>query len=347
MTGAIALAVLVAGQKGNYKVFKEFISHPGSWIQQPVTLKEMHGKVVLLDFWDYTCVNCVRTFPYLKEWYRRYHKDGLEIVGIHAPEFPFEDDPRLVAAAVKRFGLPYHILNDPKHETWSEYQIFGWPTEILLGPDGNGDFLHVGEGNYGQSEKSIQESLHAIHPNLRFPPIMAPVRGADTPGAVCYPKTQEIFLRVNGFTRTELSYAQNRIDTTAVFSYPPQLAEGIVYLSGSWMTGKHYLEAPTSGSGLLLRYVAKETNAVLTPTRPLEVEVLQDNKPLAAADLGDDVRIINGHSIFKAAEPRMYSLIKNRQWGHHTLELRPLSPGFRIITFSFSSDCVTAKKSRN
>lgn len=344
MVGAIALALVLSGQHGKYKIFKEFIAEPGHWIQQPVTLKEMHGKIVLVDFWDYTCVNCVRTLPYLKEWYRRYHKDGLEIVGIHAPEFPFEQDPRLVAAAVKRFGLPYHILNDPKHENWSMYEIFGWPTKVLLGSDGKRDLIKVGEGGYDQVELSIQQHLRALHPALKLPPIMAPIRGADTPGAVCYPKTPEIYLRVNGFTRTELSYARNPMDTTAVFAYPTQQAEGVVYLRGPWMTGKHYLEAPSAGSGLLLHYVAKETNAVVTPTQPVEIEVLQDNKPLNPADLGDDVHLINGHSILKATDPRMYSIVKNRAWGHHTLELRPRGTGFRIVTFSFSSDCVTPQQ---
>lgn len=345
MVGAIALALVLGGQHGNYKVFKELIATPpAEWIQQPVTLKQMRGKVVLLDFWDYSCVNCIRTLPYLKEWYRRYHKDGLEIVGIHVPEFAFEKDPKLVSAAVKRFGLPYHILNDPQHANWSEYEIWAWPTKVLLGPGGNKDIVKVGEGGYDQVELSIQQYLHALHPALKFPPVMTPIRGADIPGAVCYPKTPEIFLRVNGFTRTELSYARNAMDTVANFTYPANKGEGIVYLSGPWMTGKHYLEAPSAGSRLLLRYAAKEANVVLEPSASVEVEVLQNGKPLDEADLGDDVHLVNGHSILKVSAPRMYSLVKNRKWGHYTLELVAKGAGLRLVTFSFSSDCETPTK---
>lgn len=344
MTGAIALAIILGrGQQGK-RFVRELIARPGYWIQQPVTLQQMHGKVVLLDYWDYTCVNCIRTFPYLKEWYRRYHRYGLEIVGIHTPEFLFAHDPAKVRAAVQRFGLPYHILNDPKRENWWQYGAWAWPTKILLDSDGSITLFRVGEGNYGLFERSIQEQLHKVHPGAKFPPLMVPLRGTDVPGAICYPKTPEIYTWIKGLPRKELCYTASQMGAPATFSYPAVPAEGVVYLSGPWTPQKHYLEAGGTGSDLMLGYMAKEVNTVLTPSRAVDVEVRQDGRPLKSSEMGDDVRLENGQAILHASLPRMYSLIKNPKWGHHQLELRARGAGLQILTFSFSTDCDPGKK---
>ena len=344
MHGALALVILLSGGRQGKGVPRELIAQPGYWIQQPVTLEQLRGKVVLLDYWDYTCINCVRTMPYLKEWYRRYHKYGFEIVGIHTPEFEFEKDPNNVRLAVHRFGLPYHILNDPKRENWWEYGAWAWPCKILLDSNGMQTLFRVGEGNYGLFESTIQRELHKVHPNAKFPPLMVPLRAADAPGAVCYPKTDEIYTWIKGFPKNQLGYSPSQIGRTAAFSYPASRTEGVVYLSGIWSPRKHYLEALGAGSKLLLGYKAKEVNAVLTPAGPVDVEVLQDGKPLLAEDLGDDVRLVNGRSVFHAVQSRMYSVVKNQKWGHHQLELRPRGPGLQIVAFSFATDCDPGKK---
>ena len=330
---------------------RELIARPGYWIQKPVTLNQLKAKhkIVLLDFWDYTCVNCIRTFSYLKEWYRRYHSMGLEIVGVHTHEFLFAEDPEKVRAAVKRYGLPYPILNDPKRENWWLYGVFGWPTHIILEPDMyHVRVFRVGEGHYDIIEKRIQQQLLKVNPNLKFPPIMAPVRDADRPGAVCYPKTPEIFTYIKGFPKNQLAFLPSEIGKTVTYAYPAQMDPGKVYLSGVWSPHKHELEAAGRGCGLKVKYEAKEVNVVMGPLSPVTVEVLLDGKPVAPSAPGEDVRLVGGRSLLKADEWRMYSVIKGGKWGRHTLELRPQGPGMQTVSISFSSDCdpVETKKAR-
>jgi thiol-disulfide isomerase/thioredoxin len=343
MQALLALAILLSSRQGR-PGFLEFIAPtPDRWIQGATTLQALHGKVVLLDFFDYTCNNCIRTHPYLREWYRRYHKDGLEIVGIHTPEFDFEKDPAKVRAAVKRFGFTWPILNDPKRENWWENGVFGWPTKIVLDPHGHRVLFRVGEGNYGLFEKTIQDQIRAIHPGIKLPPLMAPVRDTDKPGAACRPVTPEIFTYIKGIPKHEVVFGAADIGRTANYSYPAVRQEGVVYLSGQWTPAKHYLMPNSPGSSLKLKYMAKEVNAVLIADHPIEIEVLQDGKPVARKDLGDDVKVVNGLSILTANGSRMFSILKNNQWSQRELELRVKDPGLQIYSFSFATDCIPGK----
>ena len=343
MIATLAAATLLAKTQ-TVTVFRELAAKPGRWLQKPTTLAAQHGKVVLLDFWDYTCVNCIRTFPYLREWYRRYHNKGFEIIGIHTPEFDFEHDPAKVEAAAKRFGFTWPILNDPQREDWWEYGVFAWPTKIVLDGNGHQVLFRYGEGSYGLFEKTIQDELRKLHPGIHLPALMEPVRDTDKPGAVCRPKTAEIYTSIKGLPKHQLCYQPNQIGTTVKFAYPPKRESGIVYLSGTWSPQKHFLQAQGAGSNLKLIYMAKELNAVLTPTAPVRIAIYQDGKPLDRKDFGDDVHLVNGVPTLVAKESRMYSILKNHEWANRELELRVLDPGLQIYEFSFSTDCAPSKK---
>ena len=342
MISLLAATLALSGQKA--VVFRELIAKPGRWIQKPTSLKALHGHVVLLDFWAYSCVNCVRTFPYLKEWYRRYHKDGFEIVGIHRPEFDFERDPANVMAAVKRFGFNWPILSDPQRENWDLYGVFGWPTKILIDGEGHQTLFRVGEGNDLLFEQEIQKELRNLHPGIKLPHLMSPVRATDKPGAICRPVTAELYTSIKGLPLKRVCYTSADIGVKKFFSYPAHLGEDVAYLSGDWTPMKHFLVANGNGSNLKLRYMAKEVNAVFVSDHPVRVEIYQNGKPAAPADIGGDVHLVKGIPTVVANGPRMYSLLKNHAWTHGELELRVKEAGLQLYEFSFSTDCVNPVK---
>ena len=159
-----------------------------------LTPADLRGKVVLVDFWEYTCINCLHTLPYLREWYKRYHDLGFTIVGVHTPEFAFSGDEKNVTAAIKRLGVTWPVVLDSRHVIWDRYHNTAWPHELLY--DQNGKLIEsvIGEGNYQVTEKNIQTALRRRNPNVKLPPLMAllPQDSYTKPGSVCYPQTSEI-----------------------------------------------------------------------------------------------------------------------------------------------------------
>jgi thiol-disulfide isomerase/thioredoxin len=122
-------------------------------------MKELRGKVVLIDYWTYTCINCIRTLPYVKSWWTKYKDKGLVIVGVHTPEFEFEKNADNVEKAIKNFGITYPVMQDNNYDTWNAYNNDSWPAEYLIDKSGKIRFKHIGEGDYDGSEKHIQELL--------------------------------------------------------------------------------------------------------------------------------------------------------------------------------------------
>jgi thiol-disulfide isomerase/thioredoxin len=168
----------------------------GQWIQHgPVSLKAQRDKaVVLIDFWDYTCVNCIRTLPYVAEWHRRYADSGLVVVGVHAPEFSFAREGSHVAEAAKRFGLEYPIVLDNEYAIWRAYSNRFWPAKYLVDSKGRIRYYHFGEGSYQESEVAIQGAIRELNPTASLPPPIEPIRDMDRPGTVCYRVTPELYL---------------------------------------------------------------------------------------------------------------------------------------------------------
>ena len=167
------------------------------WLNSaPLTPAGLHGKVGLVDFWEYTCINCLRTLPYLKAWYARYHDKGFEIVGVHSPEFGFSGDRSNVAAAAARLGITWPVALDDDHAIWLRYGVASWPTEALFDQDGKLVETQVGEGDYPQTESEIQSLLIAKNSGLHLPPVMAlrPQDSYDKSGSVCYPQTNETYV---------------------------------------------------------------------------------------------------------------------------------------------------------
>ena len=146
----------VLGKAPEFVGNERWFNTPGD---RPLTLEELRGRVVLVDFWTYSCINCIRTFPYLKAWDKRYRKDGLTIVGVHSPEFPFERDPGNVEEAIERNDIRYPVTQDNELQTWSAYANQYWPAEYFIDARGRVRYAHFGEGEYEEKERVIRELL--------------------------------------------------------------------------------------------------------------------------------------------------------------------------------------------
>ncbi len=318
------------------------------WINSdPLTPPELRGKVVLVDFWEYTCVNCLRTLPYLREWYRRYHDDGFIIVGVHTPEFRFSGERANVEAAAKRLGVTWPIVLDDRGAIWNRYGNTDWPHEYLFDQEGRLVESYAGEGGYPETEARIQQLLKASNPQLRFPPVMAllPQDSYDKPGAVCYPKTPEILVGRDvangsgpstGMQDTQYSFAGGDVQ------------DGAVYLQGYWRVTRQAAISGESDGSLTLRYHAIQLVAVLRPERggAIRMDVTQDGRPVAKSDAGADLRFDErGNAYVNVDAARAYELVTNAAFGAHTLRLAPRSDGLGIYDIAFESCEVPAKRS--
>ncbi len=337
----------------------ELIGGAGDWLNTGGKALRLYGKdglltsgaadAVLIDFWEYTCVNCIRTMPYLKAWHERYRDKGLIIIGIHTPEFDFAKSKQNVADAAKRFGLAYPLLSDAGYANWEAYRNQYWPRKYLLDRTGKIVYDHAGEGGYGETERRIQQLLRAADPKVALPKPMEPLRGADKPGAVCYPQTPEIYA---GYGRGGDQFGSPeglRRDAPHTYSDAKGRREnGRYYARGRWRVLPESLRharvtADPFEDYVALPYKALETNAVIRPEggKPFDLFLLQDGKPIARADKGEDVRYApDGRSFVRVDAPRMYKLVANRKWGEHELRLGTTSPDFGLYSFTFSSCAV-------
>lgn len=320
---------------------------PEDWINsRPLELRAVISSgaaAVLIDFWDYTCVNCLRTLPYIKEWWRRYRDKGLMIIGIHTPEFKFATRRENLERAVKDLGIDYPVLLDPDYENWTNFANRYWPRKYLIDRSGTIVYDHAGEGAYGTTEARIQELIRLSVPSMDLPPVLESMRPEEKPGAVCYPITPELYTgHRRGIIGNEEQLEPNKV---VEFRDQGRHQDGMVFLQGPWFCAqefvRHARETKTPQDYVLILYHATEVNAVLRTTsrEPRVVQVTQDGRPVKEHDAGEDVAWENERSVIRVAEPRMYRIIRNREFGSHELKLLPLTNEFEIYAFTFGS-CV-------
>ena len=322
---------------------------PGlTWLQGgPLTMSDLRGRPVLIDFWDYTCLNCLRTLPYLKEWHRRYYDHGLTIVGVHAPEFSFAHNVEHVRKAVAEHGLEYAVVIDNEFAVWQAYANRYWPAKYLVDREGYLRAYHFGEGGYAETESQIQALLKEAFPEAVLPAIMAPLRDTDAPGAVCYRVTPELYL---GYERGRIgNTAGIAIDKPSTYRDLDKHAEGYFFLEGDWQLMAESVARPvgaSSESRLHVKYMAKEVNLVIAPPYgggQAEIELTQGpstgsgRAPLHAEDAGDDVRVVDGRATVTVGEPRMYRLVNNRELDSYELTLATSADGVAFFAFTFGS----------
>lgn len=309
-----------------------------AWVNtEPLTLAGLRGRVVLVDFWDYTCINCLHTLPYIKEWHARYADGGLTILGIHAPEFAFAKDEERIQEAIAQLGIMYPVALDNDFLTWNGFANRAWPAKYLIDTRGYIRVFHHGEGHYREMELQIQALLRELNPAMLFPEPMRPIREIDQLGAACYRPTPELYL---GYSRGLCGNAQGN-PSGKLLEYtglPTELQPETIYLQGSWWSRKEYIESvPAHAAHIHLQYQAAQLNLVLAPVGddPVTLRLLLDDKPLPSNDLGEDVALLNGQSVLMVDAARMYRLLSHTGFESHRLTVSVVTGSLRVYAFTF------------
>jgi len=308
------------GTAPEFQETEDWFNTPG---QKPLSLSALRGHVVLVDFWTYTCINCIRTLPYLKAWDAAYRRDGLNIIGVETPEFAFEHDASNVADAIKQFGLRYPVVQDNNMGTWNAYGNEYWPADYLIDAHGQVRYAAFGEGDYEKTETAIRALLAESG---------AQVGGKGHPTGVIVPSqeaTPETYL---GTAR-----AQGWVNgpKAGLHDYGPPsnaaLAVNNFAFSGTWnISGQPALAV--SEAGIDVEFQAKNVYLVLSSSheQPLPVRVLLDGHPISAADAGADVH----DGVATVRRQRLYTLVSLPSNQRHHLSLR-LAPGVTGYAFTF------------
>lgn len=273
------------------------------WLNSdPKTMESLKGKVVLVDFWTYTCINCIRTLPFVTGWYEKYKDQGFVVVGVHTPEFEFEKKTANVENAIKQFGISYPVAQDNGYVTWNAYNNHYWPAHYLIDANGTVRYTHFGEGEYDITEENIKKLLTESGKPIDSKNIQAT---DSTPTGV---RTPETYL---GSSRAE----------------PNSYLE----LSSDWTTAPEYIESK-SGSTVDLRFNATKVFLVITSDNKGTFEVELDGKTVPVSVSGKDVK----SGVVQIDSARLYELIDLKEnSGDHQLRLRFKSPGIRAFAFTF------------
>jgi thiol-disulfide isomerase/thioredoxin len=324
----------------NFSSDAEWIDSGAASQRVPHSIKGYRGKVLLIDFWEFTCINCIRDFGVLKRWYAKYHSFGLEIVGVHFGEFPIGFNADNVREAARRFQLPWPVVADLQGTIWRAYHSDSWPNRYLIDPNTDIVLQIAGEGNNQRMEEAIRQLLAPIHPEVNQIPLDPP---EDTFASSCGISTQETYVG-DWFGRGAIANPkgyQNEGESTT-FHQDGEPADGKVMLSGRWITRQDGVTSDEKNAATELRYHARSIYAVLSlanSRNSMRVDLLQDGKPLTQSEAGVDVRFDSQGSYFDVNGPRMYYLVKNAAFSAHLLELKPRTPDFVLHSFTYGNNC--------
>lgn len=294
----------------------------------PLSAADLDGKVVVYDFWTYSCVNCVRTLPWLRAWWDRYRDDGLVLVGVHSPEFDFERDADNVAAAVDRLDVTWPVALDEHHATFDAFDNHWWPAKYVADRDGRIRYRHIGEGAYDETEDVLRELL-GVDP--------ASPRAAD-PTEPAPPDEDEVVT-----PETYLGTFRGRAGATAGerdYPDPGDLGVDEVALAGRWEADHERVTALEAGASIVLRYRAAEVNLVMSSPdgSPVDVTVEVDGRPVAPGDRPEGVAAgEDGTTTVTVAAPDLYRLAVHDAVGDHTIRLTAAAPGLSAFAFTFGA----------
>ncbi len=296
-----------------------------TWVNsEPLTIGSLKGKVVLIDFWTYSCNSCIRTFPYLKAWHDKYSSHGLVIIGVHSPEFSFEKNPDNVRDAVKRFGLQYPVAMDNDFATWRAFGNRFWPTKYLFDANGNLRYQHSGEGAYNATESTIRELLKEIGEDLSRIPLEGEDAHVDRFLGSSRPfgMTREIF--AVGDTINAIEFAHN-VGITKNYQDDGKHEVAGIYIGGEWKTEADSMAHVGKKGYLTIVYWGNVATPVMGSTSGRMIaKVLLDGKDVPKEYAGRDLQVdALGNSIVEVSgPPRLYSLVNvNIPYGKHELRL--------------------------
>jgi cytochrome c biogenesis protein CcdA/thiol-disulfide isomerase/thioredoxin len=305
------------------------------WLNSPPLNAELlRGKVVLVDFWTYSCINCLRTLPYLKAWDEKYRAQGLLIIGVHAPEFAFEKDLNNVEKAVRELGIHYPVALDNQYAIWNAYQNQYWPAHYLIDAQGKIRHQHFGEGAYQETEQMIQTLLKEAHQDLAINNQLVKVSGTGaTAAATNIHKSPETYL---GYARQENLTSPEKImqDKPARYSAPHQLELDQWALRGTWQLSKESALATNAGAAISYHFQGRDLHLVLgtLKAKPVRFRVTLDGKAPGNNHGADIDAEGNGEIV----EHRLYQLIRqNGNIKDHIFRIEFLDAGAEAFAFTF------------
>ena len=294
--------------------------------------KEIENSVVLYDIWTYSCINCIRTLPYITSWDEKYSDQGLLIIGIHSPEFEFEKNPENVKIAIEKYNINYPVVLDNDMKTWKAFENNYWPRKYIADHEGNIRYDHIGEGGYQETEKIIQQLLdeRANAFGVKTSPIISLVSIEEFEHTLF--RTPELYF---GY-----KFAQNRNQLgsqegfqpsrTVTYTEPTNIELNKFYPIGNWKNHEDGMELTTLNGSIKLSFNAKEVNIVTENNAQLEIFL--DGVPLTEKYSGTD--IVSGNQLI-VSDPGMYNIINSDTSISHIMEIQIKGKGFQAFTFTF------------
>lgn len=277
-----------------------------NWLNSnPLTLQELKGKVVLIDFWTYSCINCVRTLPYLTQWNDTYKNQGLVIVGVHTPEFAFEKDSKNVQTAIERYKINYPVAQDNDFKTWNAYKNQYWPAKYLVDQEGNIVYTHFGEGKYDVTESAIRQLLGLDGSG-----------NADTIGSINKAKTPEIYF---GSERSQY-FAQQIKSVENSYTLPSSLSANTFAIEGLWKFDGEKATLTKGPGKVQLQFNSGKVFLVANSERPTTIKTFVDGK------LAETITISGS---------QLYTLFDSEDYSNHLLEIQIPDGGFEAFAFTF------------
>ena len=321
--------------KSQFRLAPELAKISGYINTNPITLADLKGKVVLVDFWTYSCINCIRTIPYLDAWHEKYADKGLVIIGVHTPEFEFEKDYNNVKAAVEKFEIKYPVVLDNDKGTWNAYENRYWPHKYLIDNEGYIRNDHIGEGGYAETEKVIQSLLseRAAYMGVNAT-IDQSISNPENAQSVDFGQiyTPELYFGYQ-FARAQLGNPEGfKPDQIVTYTIPEDatIAPNRIYLDGDWRNNADHMELQSGEGRIVLSYSAKAVNIVAGGKGDLYIS--EDGSNLTGSSRGLDVSEQGAVSI---DGQKLYNLVMHEQYGKHQLVIDVTGKEFQIYTFTF------------
>lgn len=294
-----------------------------SWINsEPLSLASLKGKVVLIDFWTYSCINCIRTLPYVTKWYANYKDKGFVVIGVHTPEFEFEKNRENVLDTTKRFEITYPVAQDNEYAIWQAFHNQFWPAKYLIDRDGKIRYTHFGEGDYNETENAIRSLLEE------------PALPTESSSLQLFhsPQTPETYLgygRAQSYIETQSPFTH---DESADFQFSGTPATDEVGVTGHWIMGKEKITASGSDSHLVLHFEAGKVHLVLSGKSTVPLVITLDNHPLEKTNYSEDY---NQKEQLIVDQDREYTIVDlHGQPGNHLLDLL-IPPNISAYAFTF------------
>ncbi|MBT3866271.1 redoxin domain-containing protein [Candidatus Woesearchaeota archaeon] len=310
-----------AASKGEkYQVARDLVDPEGYINVDNISISEFIGeKVVLVDFWTYSCINCQRTFPYLTKWYEKYKDQGLVIIGVHTPEFEFEKEYDNVVKATKKWNITYPVVQDNDRQTWTAYNNRYWPRKYLIDIDGFIVYDRIGEGGYIETERKIQELLNERNELLELDMVGESIIIVDV-DAPKYSqiKTPELYFGYE-FQRDQLGNGEGWVPEQVVsYEIPESIEENKFYLSGDWKNNGDNMELVSVEGKIVLKYNSKKINFVAGSSGVKMVDVVVDGEALDSIEVSD-------YDLYELAD---------KDYSEHLIEIG-VPEGVKVYAFTF------------